>query len=108
LLIEVASGGANSSSAFSYRCRSDAGANRALADASISSNATTRAHRRARSQCRASSRARSSAAGELLLGDRSSTGLDASMGFLAALGAASAPDADYCFDQIVSRERAST
>jgi hypothetical protein len=44
----------------------------------------------------------------LRLGDRTSTGLGASTRFFAALGATSAPGADYCFDQIVSKERAST
>jgi hypothetical protein len=39
----------------------------------------------------------------LRLGDRSSTGLGASTRFFAALGATSAPGADYCFDEIVSK-----
>ena len=39
------------------------------------------------------------------LGDRSSTGLGASMGFFAALGGTSTPGVDSCFDQIVSKER---
>jgi hypothetical protein len=44
----------------------------------------------------------------LLLGDSSSAGLVALSMIGAALGARSAPGADYCFDQRVSEESAST
>jgi hypothetical protein len=39
----------------------------------------------------------------LPVSDRSSTGLGASMGFLAALEATSAPGSDYCFDRSLAR-----